>query len=173
MADKAKPIPPVPNKADILEMSPKDSKQVSVTWIRWFIQLRDKINVINAFLANLAGFSGSGFLSAGTDGTVRGRTITGTADEIDVTNGDGIAGNSVINMPATTVTPGSYTSANITVRADGRLSAAANGTGGGGVGAGITALDGGSIANTYDDTIDGGALPFRSPDSYDAGTVTV
>lgn len=171
MADKTKPIPPVPNKADILE-NKKESKQVSVTWIRWFIQLRDKINVINDLIANLAGFSGSGFLSVGTSGTVTGRTIEGTTDRISVANGDGIAGNPVIDLVDTGITPGSYTITDLTVGADGRIYDISNGTGGA-VGAGITVLDGGSIATTYDDTIDGGALPYRSPDSYDAGTITV
>ena len=93
MADNTKPIPPVPNKADMLEASPKDSKQTSVTWIRWFVEIRDKINLINESIANLAKFNGTGFISSDGNGNFTGRTITGDAWEITVTNGTGVAGN--------------------------------------------------------------------------------
>lgn len=51
----------------------------------------------------------------GTTYTVAGRTITGTANEITVTNGDGTAGNPTLSLPSAltftgkTVTGGSYT----------------------------------------------------------------
>jgi len=116
--------------------------------------------------------SGTG-LQVKTDATtLTGRTIaSGTG--ISVTNGDGIAGNPSVAIANTSVTPGSYTLANITVNAQGQITSAASNTASSGTVQQVntgTGLTGGPITSTGTVSIANTAV---TAGSYTAANITV
>ena len=61
---------------------------------------------LDGLAASLANLNGSGMLALPNNGTVAARIITGTADQVTVTNGDGAAGNPTIAIADNPIFPG-------------------------------------------------------------------
>jgi hypothetical protein len=61
---------------------------------------------LDGTVASLAGNGGTGFLSLPGNGSVSGRTLTGTASQIDITNTNGILGDPVFSIVDNAVLPG-------------------------------------------------------------------
>lgn len=61
---------------------------------------------LDGLAASLANLNGSGMLALPNNGTVAARIITGTADQITVTNGDGAAGDPTIAIAPNPIFPG-------------------------------------------------------------------
>lgn len=69
---------------------------------------------LDATLTALAAYNTNGILTQTAADTFTGRTITGTANEVTVTNGNGVSGNPILSLPtgidATKIADGSVTS---------------------------------------------------------------
>lgn len=61
---------------------------------------------VDAGLTALAAYNTNGILVQTANDTFAGRTITGTANQVDVANGSGVAGNPTLSLSATVVVPG-------------------------------------------------------------------
>lgn len=111
MSVESDPVPPVPEHAAPLtenQVSPAPGKMFSHPWTRWFVSIREKINVINDILAGIAALiNGQGFIIIDGD-EVHLRTIQGTTGDIDVADGDGVAGDPTISSAIILGTPGTY-----------------------------------------------------------------
>lgn len=87
------PVPPVPEHTPPLkeDEGPRVSgKFFGQTWTRWFVSVRDKINVLNESIVNLSNITGTGILAKDGIAWVL-RTIQGTVGRVSVTGGDGTA----------------------------------------------------------------------------------
>src|SRR4249919_1841140 len=90
---------------------------LSITGTTLSLGLGASVQAYDATLAALAAFNTNGLLTQTAADTFVGRTITGTANEVTVTNGDGVAGAPTLSIPSAitftgkTITGGSITPA--------------------------------------------------------------
>ena len=82
------------------------------------------VQPLDADLTAISALATTGIIARTADGAVSTRTVTGTAGNVTVTNGDGVAGNPTLNLAVTGVTAGEFTK--VTVDTFGRISSATN-----------------------------------------------
>lgn len=138
MSEQDLPVPPVPEHTPpqkVDEGSADSGKYFNHIWTRWFISLREKVNVINATVTALSKIIGSGFVVI-NNGVAIPRTLKGVEGRAIVDNADGLEGDPTIDVVTSNLLPG--TNINFNGNGEGRLidngfgDLIINATGGGG-----------------------------------------
>lgn len=93
-------VPPIPQLEPPIDKNPSANSRFTHNWMRWFIYVRAKINVLNALLVNFSKLVGQGFPSL-NEVNWNLRTMS-TGPGVDVTNGDGVAGNPTFSWNSNT-----------------------------------------------------------------------
>jgi hypothetical protein len=103
-------------------------KKVDLRFDEWLFRFWAKYQGVQV-LANLLSALGNGIIAKTGTGAFSARSITGTTNQITVTNGDGVAGNPVVSLPSAIITPGSLTTTtDLTVNGDTTLGNASTDT---------------------------------------------
>jgi hypothetical protein len=84
---------------------------------------------LGSFLSDFVSFSGASGIVGLNGGVFSALSVLGTAGQVAVANGSGAGGNPTVSLVGTGVTPGTYSSANITVDTYGRITSATSGAG--------------------------------------------
>lgn len=92
-------LPPVPQHDPPIDKG-GIQERFTASWMRWFLQVKAKVDVINESVANLSRLIGDGLAVKDTNGEWQARSIAGTANRISVTNGDGQAGDPTVDIDA-------------------------------------------------------------------------
>lgn len=136
MSVETDPLPPVPEhtppiKEDETARSP--GRMFNQTWTRWFVSLREKVNVLSESLVNLGNVAGNGLISKNGDSWIA-RAIQGVSGRTVVTDGNGISGNPTVDVVTGDLVAGSNISfsGSGAGRLIGSSSLIINSTGGGG-----------------------------------------
>jgi hypothetical protein len=100
----------------------------NVRTLRSLTEFLNVQNTVSTVVGPIEDLTTTGILTRVGDNQWATRTLGATAGHITVTNGDGVADNPSLALPSSGVTAGSYTIASVTFDAQGRATAASNGT---------------------------------------------
>lgn len=117
---------------------------------------------LDADLTSIAGNTTGGFLTRTASGTYTARTITGTAGQITVTNGDGVSGAPTISLPST-ITQATTFSAGTASTSAGTGTVILSGSGGIGVGGSVYVGSAIGFTDTTITRLAAGNLQFTAP----------